>query len=633
MMDVTRLVARTPLRTLQLAPAATGFLLTSTLLFSTSGVAYEFELADGEVQGTWNTTISVGTKYDLKGYETPNGLEQNENDGDRSFDGGFVSKALKLTSELELKKDNYGAFVRGTAYYDHVLMNGKNKWDSNNASDVAKGRLNEAGTFSGWSDDAKDNQGRGAKFQSAYLFGSWEFDGGQTLDLRAGDQVHNWGETIFYSSGLMGLNAFDGALATLPGSDGDLKLAQGMVQADFKFNDQISLSGFVQYDSKESILPGRGTFGSDTDLFVPGSDFGYKDLNGLAQPGLGLDLETLKALIANPALGLTSTGDFMRVADTSGTGSASNSGQWGVRATFEPEFLEETQFALYYSNFHSSIPVIDIDLTEDAVSQASAANAVGGGYLQGLHILNNNSYASTAYPDDIQLWGASFNTKIFGYTQIAGELTYQKDAPIWIDHPDDLIAVILATSAAGGLTDGGSYNPSLADRSRVGTLGQTYQNYEMIDLWDASLSVIQPFGAVLGTDLMYVVAEVAAQQISGLDNYDRYTGKGSSEWFGEDPEKNADDRLDRFSWGYNLMLGAKWEDVYTKGLKVESTARFTHDVKGNSHFTGRFEEDEKRLNLGVSATYDNVVTKLSWQGDADNLLRKGVIVGSVGYTF
>ena len=101
----------------------------------------KFELADGEVQGTWNTTISVGTKYDLKGYETPNGLEQNENDGDRSFDGGFVSKALKLTSELELKKDNYGAFVRGTAYYDDVLMNGKNKWDSNNASDVAKAVL------------------------------------------------------------------------------------------------------------------------------------------------------------------------------------------------------------------------------------------------------------------------------------------------------------------------------------------------------------------------------------------------------------------------------------------------------------------------------------------------------------
>lgn len=656
-MDVTRLVACSSLRTLQLAPAATGFLLTSTLLFSTSGVAYEFELADGEVQGTLNTTISVGTKYDLKGYETPDGLEQNENDGDRSFDGGFVSKALKLTSELELKKDNYGAFVRGTAYYDHVLMKGNNKWSDNNADDVAKGRLNEAGTFSGWSDEVKDNQGRGAKFQSAYVFGSWAFDGGQTLDIRAGDQVHNWGETIFYGSGLMGLNAFDGALASLPGSDGDLKLAQGMVQADFAFNEQMSLSGFVQYRSKESIMPGRATFGSETDLFVPGSDYGYKDIEGFAESfnkAAGRTVFTPDGLAkAMQATGTTlaSGGDFIRVADTSGTGSASDSGQWGLKLTFEPEFLEDTQFALYYANHHATIPVIDIDIAPEAAQAAAAAVegvdlgfgaplSVGSpsgpiqqisGYLAGLHILNNGTYASTAYPEDINLWGASFNTKVFGYTQIAGEVTYQKDYPIWIDHPDDLIAKILAN--AGSALATGSWDSSQADPYKRATLGQTYQNYEMIDLWDASLSVIQPFGAVMGTDLMYLVAEAAVQQVSGLDNYDRYIGKDSEAWYGEDPDKNADDRLDRFSWGYNLMLGANWEDVYTKGLKLESTVRFTHDVKGNSHFTGRFEEGEKKLNMGLAAKYDNVVAKFSWQGDAHNLLRKGVIVGSLGYTF
>ena len=82
----------------------------------------------------------------------------------------------------------------------------------------------------------------------------------------------------------MGLNAFDGALATLPGSDGDLKLAQGMVQADFKFNDQISLSGFVQYDSKESILPGRGTFGRIPTFLCQDLTLGTKILMGLRNP-------------------------------------------------------------------------------------------------------------------------------------------------------------------------------------------------------------------------------------------------------------------------------------------------------------------------------------------------------------
>ncbi|WP_371924796.1 DUF1302 domain-containing protein [Endozoicomonas sp. SCSIO W0465] len=167
----------TPQKRLQLAPATAGFILSGTLLLSASARAFEFEAMDGEVQGTLNTTITLGAKYDLEGYVTPDDAEQNENDGDRSFDKGFVSKALKLTSELDLKKDNYGFFGRATAFYDYVLMNGSNQWESNNAADVAKGFDDETGTFNGWSDEVKDNQGRGVKLQSAYLYGDWTFEG------------------------------------------------------------------------------------------------------------------------------------------------------------------------------------------------------------------------------------------------------------------------------------------------------------------------------------------------------------------------------------------------------------------------------------------------------------------------
>ncbi|WP_419833658.1 DUF1302 domain-containing protein [Endozoicomonas atrinae] len=269
----------TPQKRLQLAPATAGFILSGTLLLSASAQAFEFEAMDGEVQGTLNTTITLGAKYDLEGYETPESNEQLENDGDRSFKRGFVSKALKVTSELDVKKDNYGFFGRATAYYDHVLMNGTNHWQENNDADVAKGLYDESGTFPGWSDEVKDNQGRGVKLQSAYVFADWQFDGGQKLSVKLGDQTHNWGETIFYGGGMMDLNAYDMALATVPGSDGDLNLAQGMLMADLQFNDQMTLSGFVQYDWEGSIMPGRGTYGSGEDIFVPGSDFAHYDLN------------------------------------------------------------------------------------------------------------------------------------------------------------------------------------------------------------------------------------------------------------------------------------------------------------------------------------------------------------------
>ncbi len=635
------------LNRLQLAPATAGFMLTGTLLLSASAQAFEFEAMDGEVQGTLNTTITLGAKYDLEGYETPDSNEQLENDGDRSFKRGFVSKALKVTSELDVKKDNYGFFGRATAYYDHVLMNGTNHWEENNANDYNNGNgplpYDESGTFPGWSDEVKDNQGRGVKLQSAYVFADWQFDGGQKLSLKLGDQTHNWGETIFYGGGMMDLNAYDMALATVPGSDGDLNLAQGMVMADLQFNDQMTLSGFVQYDWEGSIMPGRGTYGSGEDIFVPGSDFAHYDLVGLNVNTTTLQNLNLALAGTNPAFArFDFQTDYMTVADTGGSQSAKNSGQWGLKFNYSPESLENTEFTFYYANYHSSLPFIEAMITDDATVNAAANTVVaagGGGavgnYLGNLYLLNQGTFAQTAYPEDIKLWGASFNTKVFGYTQIAGELTYRENAPIWVDHPEDLLAQVLAADDSI-LTDN-EWAASHVDNSRIATVGEWFENYERTPMWDASLSVIQPFGAVLGTDLMYVVGEAAFQQVSGLENYDRYVAKGSSDWAGDarngTPELNADERLDRFSWGYNMMVGANWNDVAMPGLNLESTFRFTHDVNGNSHMTGRFEEGEKKINMGLTAKYDDMMAKVTWGGDADNVLRKGTITGTVGYTF
>ncbi|MGI2028116.1 DUF1302 domain-containing protein [Endozoicomonas acroporae] len=648
----------TPQKRLQLAPATAGFVLSGTLLFAASTQAFEFEAMDGEVQGTLNTTITLGAKYDLEGYETPDSAEQNENDGDRSFDKGFVSKALKLTSELDLKKDNYGFYGRATAFYDHVLMNGSNKWDSNNAKDVAKGFDDEAGTFDGWSDEVKDNQGRGAKLQSAYLYGDWTFEGGQKLSLKLGDQTHNWGESIFYAGGLRDLNAYDVALSSLPGSDGDLNIAQGMLMADLQFNDEMKLSAFAQYDWEGSIMPGRGTYDSGTDLFVPGSDFAYYELSrfGLNTMGnAGYDALLAAALGENGA-NIDTFGDYGKVANVGGVVDASDSGQWGMKFTFTPESLPDTEFAIYYANYHSSIPFFETKVTQASAlgglgisgltsAAGESPNATVESLLDGIsadptnttrqmlqrglaamYMLQNGVDARVIYPEDIKLWGASFNTKVWGYTQIAGEITYRENAPIWVDHPDDILGS--GVLGIGDFAAGGDVKISQATGKTV-KADQWYQNIERTPMWDASLSIIQPFGAVLGTDLMYVVAEAAFEQVAGLKDeyYGKILGKGAESGI------NEEERLDRNSWGYNVMVGANWNDVAIQGLNLESTFRFTHDVNGNSHFTGRFEEGEKRINMGLTAKYDDMMAKVTWGGDADNVLRKGTITGTVGYTF
>ncbi len=42
----------------------------------------------------------------------------NNNDGSEYYDTGFVSNEFKLTSELHVRTEQDGLFVRGTAWYD-----------------------------------------------------------------------------------------------------------------------------------------------------------------------------------------------------------------------------------------------------------------------------------------------------------------------------------------------------------------------------------------------------------------------------------------------------------------------------------------------------------------------------------
>ncbi len=661
---------------LQFAPATAGYILSTSLLSTALMVApalqaAEFELGETGATATLNTTFSIGTKYGLEKYHSPADNDQNKNDGYKSFDGGFVSDVLKITPELDIKKDNLGAFIRATAYYDHVLMNGPNKWHENNKKDIANGLADEDGTFPGWSDEVKHNQGKGAKFQRAYLYADWTFSGGQKLSVKLGDQTHDWGTNLFYCGGLKDLNAYDLALYSLPGaSKDDLLLGQGMLKAEFAFNDQISVGGFTQYKWKKSILNGRGAFKGheiDTDIFVPGSEKAYYDLPTFAKGLTGGDLDALKTILK--AITVPTTGDMFQVADISAVKSARDSGQWGVNVTFKPEFLKDTEFALYYANYHSGLPTfnarIDLPALKSGATtlsgnatafiylekvkkkvraqmeamgitdEAKIAEAVDGSRqkaentLLGMYMLNKGASAETVYGEDIKVWGASFRTKVFGYTRIAGELSYTENLPIWIDHPDDLIANLVLGVPALSKT-GTIEKITQANIDRSYTLGTSHDNFVRTPVWDGSLSVIQPFGAVLGTDLMYVVGEVAGQQVSGLKDYDTFTAKNSNGWFREKRSDNAHDRLDRFSWGYNLMLGANWKNVVKPGVEVKSTLRFTHDVSGNSHRTGRFEEGEKKLNIGLTAFYEDLSATLSWGGNANDM-GNGVIAASLNY--
>ena len=172
-------------------------------------------------------------------------------------------------------------------------------------------------------------------------------------------------------------------------------------------------------------------------LFTEGGTKGYNELPEAIKPAVSAYGE---------AIGINTHGDYLVVADTSASKDADDDGQWGLNFKYFAEEMNDTEFGFYFVKYNSHNPFIEAELSENAGLKAlTAVQRAGldptsalGGQLAGLHVLSNSVIATRVYPEDIHMYGISFNTAVGG-TSISGELAYRPDTPMWIDHPNDLI--------------------------------------------------------------------------------------------------------------------------------------------------------------------------------------------------
>ena len=648
---------RTP--ALRIAPAQAGFTLVG-LLLALPSYSLEFSDESGSMTGALDTTLSYGTLWrvqgqDLKHYKgssTADHDDVNTNDGNRAYDTGLVSQVFRISADLEVDwEDQYGLFIRGTAFYDTRMMDRHNHW-----LDANRGRSpDQTDTYpygDDWSNDVLDGQGHDAKIQDAYIYGAWDV-GDMPLDVRFGKQVINWGEGIFYRDGINTVNALDGASFALPGSEvKDLLIPQHALSFRLGITDNLSMAAYYQFEWENSVTPGRGAFFSTNDLFTEGGTKGYNQIpDSLSQVSDIYGLANLRSLYSD--MGVNTAGDYIVVADTSTEKEASDSGQWGINFKYYAEELNDTEFGFYFVNYNSHVPYIQAQLDQSVaqraleLANANAANLnaalgqavpdYGGATLQdlliaqetctdalscntyiqgataGAHVISNGVSATRVYPEDIQMYGISFNTAV-GSTSIGGELAYRPNAPMWIDHPDDLIDGVndnmpsilgsVQNSSLGCFT-----NLSQADRNKQYCLSSgPYKNYEEVKLWTGSLVFIRNFGPSIGFDGLYGILEPAFELIQGLDNYDDHVSTASGPWGAgfEDEYHQASDRLDKFSWGYTAVLSGEWHD-FIAGINLNPVLTFKHDVSGNSRLTGNFLEGRKAVTMALRGVYLNTV--------------------------
>lgn len=587
--------------------------------------AIEFSVLGNQVTGSFDSTLSYGRLWRVQGQDKNND-DVNANDGNRNFDTGLVSEVFKITSELEASYQNYGVFVRGTAFYDTQIMDKRNDYNKSNNPTQPSQSYPHNDRFTS---QTRDIAGSRMEILDSYIYGNWDV-AQMPLSVRFGRQVFNWGEGVFYRGGVNTTNPVDASKFRLPGAEiKEVLMPVEAISFNIGLTDNLTMESFYQWNWKETRIDPVGTFYSQTDLFADGGNTAYNNFSNTALdtpvPGFGNVIGLYESLGNNPVLGnaLRSTGLYangitpafgntLKVASVGKDLNARNDGQYGFAFRYMAESLNNTEFGLYLVNYHAKEPTIAANLggfqgiDMDALTNmlSSVAGSQAGALANGMATADvmGNIQAQRRYAEDIRMYGFSFNTTL-GSASVFGELAYRPNLPIGIAATNDLVGDM--ANGAAAVAAGRTANIG----GQMLGLGGEINNAERVEAFNASLGSIYNFGPTLSFDSLFGVFELASEHLRGSSLH--YTAfDGSTRYFagsGNFSYVSGGDRADqvnRNSYSYTVMLSGTWNDVYV-GVNVSPYAVYKDDFKGNSYQAGNFIEGRKAYTLGVKANYQN----------------------------
>jgi hypothetical protein len=701
--------------------------------FAGSASALEFE-SDGGTRVNWNTTLSVGSSWratnqskflythgdaSLLGRYTGNippgvalpdgnGRAGNWSAGESTLNydkGDRFSTPFKILSDVEVKKGDFGGLVRIKAWYDQALnenevnlgnqanfMNGTRVLGPTApncsllppyAPNAAKCIPMSTPGHNVWpkaklSDDGFEDE---QKFDNlmlldAYVYGSFAL-GNTDLQLRLGNQVVNWGESVFIQ-GVNQINPIDVPAARRAGAElKEILLPVWMAYANWGFSFG-SVEAFYQLQWNNTSIDGCGTYWGVTSSSIstsPGNcnlATAFGPVVGTAQPG------TQSPLVAQYGSAAWYGAQGLYVPLGKGK-EPSDNGQFGVAFRFPVDKLD-TEFGLYAMNIHSRLPVIssqagtspnDLTAAQRAVltaaglygvgtaacgaafqggacykigtSNVSAVipftefNAAAAGQAAGVPIKLTHSHGFWEYPEDIQIYGLSTASNLFGWS-VSSELSYQKDVPVQINGNDFLLGAFAL------------FGPHRADsyEAYMKGSGAYLAGYDRFDKTQFQVNTVKTYSNVLGADNMLIVGEVGAQwndvpnHMNDVVRYGRgfMWGYASSPGYANSAAPAAytggstcsptfqglavpvpagtlynpnsrgcknDGFVTDKAWGYRLRVSADYLNAFNSGVTVTPSVFYSKDVDGIS-MDPTFQEGRGVLGLGMKFTYNKAYT-------------------------
>jgi len=539
-----------------------------------TAMAVEFELKDGEVTGSLDTTVSYGALWSVTGKDKrllarAKGGDRNSanyDNGDANYErGDLVSSIFRVSNDLDLNYKNFGAFFRVSSFYDHSIQN-KDFNPLQADQRVIRNRL-----------------GHDYEVYDAYLRGKFNILD-KNVNVRVGKQVISLGESTFIPNGLNALNPVDVAKLRTPGAElKEAFLPTQMLQVTFDVTDNMSVELINKFQFRASRPEPNGSYFSTNDFLSPGGS---------------------KVLITGGNASEGSVANIKRSIDKS----AKDSGQFAIVTRVLAPNLNNTEFGFYAMNYHNTAPLIGgrttsltgpqetaiqgaaiAALPPGATPQQQAAAAAGATTVARAQ---TSSYRAE-YEKDVRLFGLSFNTLGPKGIALQGEYTYRPNQPL------NLVANNILNSLLG--LNGSNFNTGIGVLPR----NTDVKGYRDIKMHQFQMTATQTLGRYFGADQIIGVGEFGYTYLdipNGIDlngtGVDFTTPIATNL---SNPVSSDRGIATKNSYGYRAAVRATYNNAIA-GFNITPRIAFQHDLRGTSP---TFSQNTQAVTIGITADYQS----------------------------
>lgn len=581
-------------------------------------------------------------------------LGANTDDGNLNYDRhDIVAAQARLQSEMEVFIDDTAIKVSGLGFYDNENTDFR-EYHPDTAFQPR--RTDRPGNL-------EDRIGNGVDLLEAHITQPFDLFG-RRWQLRVGEQRLRWGESTFVAqNSLDQINPPDQNRLHFPGSEiASVFEPTGLAVLSTNLTGNLAMELVYQYHW-EPVAPAAASGFFSTNDIAGGGDNLVLSLGQFSEDPqqVGGFKNPLAQLITDTATNVPVSHHTYKPED---------GGQYGINFDwYAPDINGGTEFGFYYLHYHSRLPYLGVTATERSCTRDGAGDLVTTtvaceGFNGDLNVLQglpqplqdalglvtdldgdgelgreplpiDTMGAYLEYPEDIDLYGISFNTNV-GKWSLAGEFAYRPNLPVQVSFPDVIFAGLQPALPAEDIdllvaTIPGARNavPDFIEtRYRGNTVqaGDRIAGYERMRVGQVDFTGIRIFGSSnpIGADQILLLTEVGATYMfnrPGLDELQFEGGGPNCTHFspgadgtglaeGEtnnarslNPTKGEGCYADEFSWGYRILATMQYNNLLF-GFDYEPVLAFFHDVDGVAPFPMQnFVEERKEFIVGSDVIF------------------------------